>query len=167
MATPHVTGAAALLAQLHPEWGPQQLKSVLIGSSRRNPDLTSFQQGAGRVDVVNALRTSVTAEPMTLGFDTALWPHDDDMPISRTVTYRNEGAEPLTLNFRLEAKGPNGEAAPSGMFTFSPATLSVPVGGSATATVTANTRANAADGLYSGALIAAIDSQTFTVPFAI
>lgn len=33
MASPHVAGAAALLAQLHPEWGAEQLKAALVSSA--------------------------------------------------------------------------------------------------------------------------------------
>jgi subtilisin family serine protease len=167
MATPHVTGAAALLAQLHPEWGPQQLKSALIGASKRNPALTSFEQGAGRVDIAAAIKTNVTAEPSTLGFGTLQWPHDDDVPVVRSITYHNGGAEPLTLTFTIDAKGPDGQNASPGMFTFSPATLTLPAGGTATATITADMRVNGPDGQYSGALIATMNGQSFIVPFAV
>ena len=50
MATPHVAGSAAILAQQHPDWTGQQLKAALMGASKVvDPKLTVYQQGAGRV----------------------------------------------------------------------------------------------------------------------
>ncbi len=167
MATPHVAGAAALLRQRHPEWGPDQLKAVLIGSAKRNPALSTYDQGAGRVDVANAFATQITAQPSTIGFPKALWPHDDDLPVTRTITYTNEGSSPVTLNLRIEGSGPAGIGLPAGLFTVSPATLSIAPGAAASAQITADTSANSPFGLYSGALIAVVDDRTFTVPLAV
>ncbi|MFD1326283.1 S8 family serine peptidase, partial [Micromonospora sonneratiae] len=60
MATPHVAGAVALLAQQHPTWKADQLKATLVGSAKPNPGLTAFEQGAGRVDVARAITQTVT-----------------------------------------------------------------------------------------------------------
>lgn len=166
MATPHVAGAAALLRQLHPEWGPDKLKAVLIGSAKRNPALSSYDQGAGRVDVANAFATQITAQPSTLGFPKALWPHDDDLPVTRTITYTNEGSAPVTLNLRIEGSGPAGSGLPAGLFTVSPATLAIAPGATASAQITADTSGNLPIGVYSGALLADVDGKTFTVPLA-
>ena len=51
MATPHVAGAAALLAQQHPDWTGQQIKATLTGSAAPTPGASAFDQGAGRIDV--------------------------------------------------------------------------------------------------------------------
>jgi subtilisin family serine protease len=48
MATPHVSGAAALLRQQHPDWSGQQLKTALTSTAKPLADLTPFQAGAGR-----------------------------------------------------------------------------------------------------------------------
>jgi subtilisin family serine protease len=167
MATPHVAGAAALLSQRHPEWGPHQLKAVLIGSAKRNPALSTYDQGAGRVDVANAFATQITTQPSTIGFPKALWPHDDDLPVTRTITYTNEGSSPVTLNLRIEGSGPAGIGLPAGLFTVSPATLSISPGATASAQITADTSGNSPIGIYSGALIADVDGRTFTVPLAV
>jgi subtilisin family serine protease len=167
MATPHVAGAAALLQQLHPEWGPQQLKAALIGSAKRNPALSTYDQGAGRVDVANAFATQITAQPSTIAFPKALWPHDDDQPDTRTITYTNEGSSTVMLNLRIEGSGTGGIGLPEGLFTVSPATLSLAPGATANAQLTADTSGNSPAGLYSGALIAEGDGRTFTVPLAV
>src|SRR5207244_1937795 len=55
MATPHVAGAAAILAGEHPDWKADQLKNALMGRAKPNPTLSVFEQGAGRVDVAKAV----------------------------------------------------------------------------------------------------------------
>ncbi|MFD3503571.1 S8 family serine peptidase [Streptomyces sp. NPDC058676] len=49
MATPHVAGAAAILAQQHPDWSGERLKAVLTGSARPG-SYSSSQQGIARTD---------------------------------------------------------------------------------------------------------------------
>jgi subtilisin family serine protease len=167
MATPHVAGAAALLSQRHPEWGPHQLKAVLIGTAKRSSVASAYEQGAGRVDVEASFALALRAEPSTLGLPKALWPHGDDEPVTRTVTYTNDGATSLTLTLRADGRGPNGMSLPAGMVTVSPSTLTIAPGATATAQVTVDTRGDTPDAIYSGALIADANGRTFTVPFAV
>ncbi|PWW62254.1 S8 family peptidase [Actinokineospora spheciospongiae] len=154
MATPHVAGSAALLAQRHPDWTGQQLKAALTGSAKPTPGLSSFAQGSGRVDVPAALAARVTTEPTSVSFPTAVWPHADDAPATGELTYRNGGTEPVTLDLTADVVGPDGKAAPAGMFTVTPARLTVPAGGTATATVGVDTRVGAVDGLFGGSVVA-------------
>ncbi|WP_305783435.1 S8 family serine peptidase [Symbioplanes lichenis] len=100
MATPHVAGAAILLAQRHPDWTGAQLKAALTGSAERTPGAPA-EIGAGRVDVARALRQSLVSEPGSLSYGTQLWPHDDDTALTRTVTYRNLGPAAVTLDLAL------------------------------------------------------------------
>lgn len=55
MATPHVAGAAAILAQRYPEWSDQRIKDALMSSSVAL-DATAYQVGSGRLDIPAALR---------------------------------------------------------------------------------------------------------------
>ncbi|TCO65470.1 S8 family serine peptidase [Actinocrispum wychmicini] len=153
MATPHVAGAAAILAGEHPDWKADQLKNALMGSAKPNPALSVFEQGAGRLDVAKAVTQNVYASVPNLNEGTAQWPHNDDTPITKTVTYHNSGSTPVTLDMTTDIKDPAGHQAPSGMFTVAPSTLTIPAGGDAEATVTTDTRVNAPDGVYNGVVL--------------
>ncbi|OGY53863.1 MAG: hypothetical protein A3B15_02015 [Candidatus Buchananbacteria bacterium RIFCSPLOWO2_01_FULL_45_31] len=54
MATPHITGAVALLKQKNPDWTPQEIKAALK-TTAINLGLPPAQQGAGRIDVLGAV----------------------------------------------------------------------------------------------------------------
>ncbi len=144
MAAPHVAGAAAILAAQHPAWTGQDIKAVLMNSARPNAANTFYEQGAGRVDVAKAAAATVSANTGSLSLGRAAWPHDDDEPIVRKVTYRNSGSEPVTLDVKIDEQKPG-----AGVFSVAPATLTVLPGGTAEATVTADTRVNVPDGFYS------------------
>ncbi|WP_234438709.1 S8 family peptidase [Streptomyces sp. NRRL S-340] len=154
MATPHVAGAAALLAQQHHDWDGARLKAVLTGSAEPGP-YSSFQQGTGRTDVARAIGQSVVAEQGPLDFGRQEWPHTDDEPVTKQLTYRNLGTGPVTLDLSVEALSVDGKPAAEGLFAVSPQHLTVPAGGTATASVTADTRAGDTDGTFGGSVTAA------------
>ncbi|HEY7594511.1 MAG TPA: S8 family serine peptidase [Actinophytocola sp.] len=165
MATPHVAGAAAIVAGEHPDWTAAQLKSTLMATAKPT-DGTVFQQGAGRVDVAAAVRGTVATVPASVSAGVAQWPHDDDQPIAKTLAYTNAGAEPVTLDVASEMTGPGG-AAPAGMFTVSPSRVTVPAGGRAEVTLTIDTRVAAPDGVYTGSLTATGGAVPVHTPVAV
>ncbi|WP_157882388.1 S8 family peptidase [Streptomyces silvensis] len=160
MATPHVAGAAAMLLQEHPTWTGPQLKAALTGSAKPIRTLDAYQQGAGRVDLTRAVSASVVSQPGTLGFGTQSWPHTDDKPVRKTLTYRNLGTRPVTLALSATAVGPGGRPAPAGMFTIKDAELTVPAGGTAKTTVTVDTKLGSTDGTFGGTVLASGDGQS-------
>jgi subtilisin family serine protease len=161
MAAPHVAGAAAILAGQHRDWRAGRLKAALVGSAAPTAGLTVYQQGAGRVDVARATTQAVTATPASLSEGIVRWPHDDDAPIAKTVTYRNDGDREVTLRLSVDGVDPTGHAAPAGMFSVSRPQVTVPAAGTAAVTVTTDTTVHGPDGSYGGVLTAAsADGQT-------
>ncbi|MFC4858586.1 S8 family serine peptidase [Actinophytocola glycyrrhizae] len=161
MATPHVAGAAALLAQQHPDYTGAQLKAVLSASAKPHPDLTAFEQGSGRIDVARAITQSVVTEPTNVSIGTVQWPHDDDVPVSRTLTYRNLGDADVTLALSLDTD------APAGMFTLSAEQVTVPAGGTAEVSVTGDAGVGDVDGFFSGAVVATEGESVTRTPVAL
>ena len=165
MATPHVAGAAALLAQRHPDWTGPELKAMLTGSAKPVTGQTVFEQGSGRVDVARAVTQQVLAQPGKLSFGTATWPHDDDEPVTRQLTYRNTAASPVTLQLTADLIGPDGQPAPAGALSLGAGSLTVPAGATATVAVVSNTRHAGPDGVYTGRVTASgPDGLAITTP---
>ncbi|HEX6346648.1 S8 family peptidase [Umezawaea sp.] len=155
MATPHVAGAAALLAQQYPELTREQLKARLVASAAPTAGLTPFEQGAGRVDSARAMTQAITSRPSSVAFGSHQWPHTGEPLITKEVSYGNDSAVPLTLDLRVDTTAPDGAPAPVGLFAVEPARLTVPAGGTATATVVADVGKAPAGGQFGGALVAA------------
>ncbi|WP_394854494.1 S8 family peptidase [Streptomyces albogriseolus] len=167
MATPHVAGAAALLKQQHPEWKYAELKGALTASTK-DGKYTPFEQGSGRVQVDKAITQTVIAEPVSLSFGVQQWPHADDKPVTKKLTYRNLGTEDVTLKLTSTATGPKGKAAPAGFFTLGASTLTVPANGTASVDVTADTRlGGAVDGTYSAYVVATGAGQSVRTAAAV
>ncbi|KKZ69863.1 peptidase S8 [Streptomyces showdoensis] len=127
MATPHVAGVAALLAEKHPDWTGAQLKNALMSSSKTLAD-SAYDLGAGRVDVAAAISANVTATGSAdLGFSS--WPYEANKPVTRTVTYTNSSDAPVRLDLAVEGM-------PDGTAVLADAALTVPAHGTAATTVT-------------------------------
>ncbi|MFD7991961.1 S8 family serine peptidase [Streptomyces mexicanus] len=150
MATPHVAGVAALLAQEHPDWSGARLKDALMSTSKRL-DASAYQLGAGRVSVPDAVHAQVTATgSVDLGF--YRWPYASNKPVTRTLTYTNSSDEDVRLTLSVTG-------APDGAATLADTALTVPAHGSASTTVTGD-GAKAPVGNTSGQIVAADASGT-------
>lgn len=73
MSAPHVAGACALILQRHPEWTPDQVKSALMSTSKplrksANQLYHTYEQGAGRIQVDEALKADTLLSPSSLSF---------------------------------------------------------------------------------------------------
>ncbi|MFJ1764790.1 S8 family serine peptidase [Amycolatopsis sp. NPDC088138] len=144
MATPHVAGAAALLAAKHPELTGAQLKDLLTSTALRTPDYTAFQAGSGRVDASAAVHAGVFASA------TAYAAQSGSGPVQRPVSYTNLGAAPVTLSLSLAAPG-----VPAGVFRLSGDHVTVPAHGTASVTLTIDPKAApGGSGGFSGQLLA-------------
>ncbi|MEV4114975.1 S8 family serine peptidase [Nonomuraea sp. NPDC049695] len=166
MAAPHVAGAAAIMAAQHPGWTPAQLKAALMASARPAA-IGVFGQGAGRVDVARAITQVVTANPPGLGFGQQRWPHADDEPITRTLTYTNPGRAPVTLDLSVRAIDGAGRPLDAPLFSVAPGSVTVPAGGSAEVSVTADTSADLPDGPLGGYLTATGGGTEVSTPLGV
>src|SRR5699024_4391806 len=57
MAAPHVTGAAAVLKEAHPDWDASQIINALKTSAKKLDDADPVEQGAGTVQIEEAINT--------------------------------------------------------------------------------------------------------------
>jgi subtilisin family serine protease len=150
MATPHVAGAAAVLAGEHPDWTGTQLKDALVGSAKRLPGIGTLAQGAGRLDVARAARQQVRAEGV-LGFG-VLAPGGE---ASRKVVYSNDGDMPVTLEVGVHTD--------KEVFTADRSRVTVPAHGNAAVTVSAEVP-DERIGDVTGVVVATADGVMLTTP---
>lgn len=151
MATPHVAGAAAILAQRHPDWTGQQLKAALAATAVPAKATPAVAQGVGRIDLSRALDPKVVPDTAALAFGDLSWTGTAPPPVRRKVGYRNTSRSTITLDLTFE-----GVQAPSGVrpaLKVSPSSLRIPPGGTATAVVELDL-ARTQPGKYAGVLVA-------------
>lgn len=148
MAAPHVTGAMALLKQLHPDWTAEQLKALAMstashdlftGPSHTGNRFSVSRIGAGRIDVASASRTktflSVSGEaPGVVGasFGSPEVAAKEKDKKNKPVVVLNQGSGTITT-YRV-AYDP-AVTQPGVTFTV-PDSVTVPASGSATFTLT-------------------------------
>lgn len=104
MASPHVAGAAALLAEQHPDWSGARLKSALVGSAAPVDGASTDDTGSGLTDVPGALGTAVLAEPATLAAHST-YPNSAAAPEAHRITWTNTTAKPVRLRLSAGRSG--------------------------------------------------------------
>ncbi|NUP03580.1 MAG: S8 family serine peptidase [Nonomuraea sp.] len=160
MATPHVAGAAAIMAQLHPDWKGPLLKTALM-STAKDDGFSAYEQGAGRVDLAKAYTQRVFATTAGIDFGSLT---EEGEPLRRELSYTNLTDQPVTLTLTPALRTAGGKAV-EGRLSADP-TLTVPANGTATATVTLDTT-GLEFGTYPGAVTAAADGVQLTTPVGV
>ncbi|MDX6472312.1 MAG: minor extracellular serine protease Vpr, partial [Gaiellaceae bacterium] len=166
MATPHVSGAAALLLELHPGWTPAQVKSALVstagaawGDTARTQEAPVTLEGGGLVSLPRAADPQLFTDPVSLSFE--------DLTVTR-------GAASRGLLVRLtDAGGGAGtwqvelvsQAATAGASIDVPGPVAVPPGGEADVAVVAQAAAGAAQGENYGFVVLRNGSATRRIPY--
>ena len=166
MAAPHVTGAAALLVQLHPDWTPQQVKSALVSTAASAWADTAREQeapvtlgGAGLVAVARASAPQIFTEPASLSFQ--------DLNVNR-------GSDGRALVVRItDAGGGAGtwqvqlmpQATSAGASIDLPPALIVPPAGEGDLVAVARARADAAAGENHGFILLRRGDVTRKIPY--
>jgi subtilisin family serine protease len=146
MATPHVAGVAALLAEKHPDWTGAQLKDALMSTSEQL-DASAYVLGSGRVSVPDAIGSAVTATG-SADLGSYSWPYEENEPVTKTLTYTNSSDAAVELSLSVQG-------VPDGVATLADSTLTVPAHGTAATTVTGD-GAKAAVGNTSGQIVASV-----------
>ncbi|MET9479555.1 S8 family peptidase [Streptomyces sp. NPDC006638] len=130
MATPHVAGAAALLAQEHPDWDAGRLKDALISTARTVPGQEATEQGGGLIDVAAAALGTLTATgTLALGPFRAGDPSGPSQ--DATIRYTNTGRTDATLTLAARLATSGGRELPSGALRLGSGSVRVPAGATA------------------------------------
>jgi subtilisin family serine protease len=154
MAAPHVAGVAALVAQVRPELGSQQLKAVLVGSAE-DVGASVLDVGSGRVFAPLALDQQVYTSPSALGFGIFPYPQAETEAVTQTLVYTNISETELTLSLTADAVLQDGDPAPQGTLTLGADSVTIPAGGSAGVAVTFDpATAGVAAGRIGGTIVA-------------
>jgi subtilisin family serine protease len=140
MATPHVAGAAVLLAGRHPDWSPAQLKAALVGAADAARTTDAYTVGAGRLDAAAALDGVVAGQAVV-----NLGGGQSDAALSWT----NTGARPAEVRLDVAVTDHNGR---SGAARLSVSRLSLAPGSTGTAILTVDRSAQ--PGLYTALVTA-------------
>jgi hypothetical protein len=148
MAAPHVSGATALLKQIHPDWGTAEVKSALMATASlevyRSPDVlaSAAERGAGRIDAGAAARVALLFDRPSLSFANLPAVAGQPTVASLSVTARNISDEPLTFELNAQAL--------DGLIIRVPPSITVAAGQSTSFAVGIEFAAGAAAGDYDG-----------------
>ncbi|HBY63122.1 MAG TPA: hypothetical protein DEH78_25150, partial [Solibacterales bacterium] len=161
-AVPYVAGAVALVKQRNPTWNAAQLKSAVVNTA--NSDLgdtddpnklaSVIAAGAGKLDVEQAVKTAVGADPAAVSF--GAW--GSATPRSVGVVFYNGGTAPVGLTIRVRPRG-----ATSSPVSVSPSSFNLNAGSRSNAVTVSLTGTRPAAGVYEGFL----EVEGAGVPFAI
>ncbi|MGV9351593.1 S8 family serine peptidase [Streptomyces spiralis] len=125
VATPMVAGAASLVRQARPKTSVTELRSLLMGTAVPSPAAAVDTQGAGQVNSAKAIAGTVTASTGSVSFGRFSYPHTQQDPAKRVITYHNLTGQPVSLKLGVSEKG----------LAVTPQTLTVPANGTADAMV--------------------------------
>ncbi|MFG3709161.1 S8 family serine peptidase [Micromonospora sp. NPDC047670] len=152
MATPHVAGAAAILAQRHPGWRAEQLKAALVGAADRIADGDAYASGAGRLNVARPLSGVVSAQPVVhLG----TFAHPQSGTAETKLAWVNTGTGPAAVTLDVAVTDRHGVPAPAGAATLSAGQVALAAGAGGGVTLRVDHAAFAArPGLYTAVVTA-------------
>jgi subtilisin family serine protease len=92
MATPHVTGTAALLKKLHPDWTPADIKSAIMSTARDLGEI-KIVQGAGFLDAYKAAIVKTLIYNTNIRFGTDDLENNEIWQSERSMTIKNISIE--------------------------------------------------------------------------
>ena len=193
MATPHVTGTAALILQEHPEYTPFDVKAALMNTSDDlNGKYSVYEVGAGRIDAYQAVHTDTSIKVLdktkniengnvveideqtgSIVFGRHFKQGDKPIKASKKVNVQNNGKEEKSFKVEVEYHGERTgiqDAVKNGVQIEVPASLTVASGQSQELEPKITIPASAAAGRYEGYIHvtnANNPAETYQVPFAV
>jgi subtilisin family serine protease len=192
MATPNVTGIAALLLQAKPDLAPNDIKAILMNTADSlSQPYSVFEQGAGRVDPYEAIHSSIeikvkdktpnitngrekqmNEDTGALSFGNVAF-NGKNINDSREVTIENKGTVAKTFDVKVTFQsGLRGakDAAQNGVELKTELSVKVPTNSHVTRNVTLSIPTTAEKGIYEGYIVYTnqVDpSETYRVPFGV
>ncbi len=166
MATPTVSGLAALIKQAHPSWTPKMIKSAIITTadwlntnSFMSYQYDVYKQGAGMIDPSEAITAEILPIPANIYLGTILLKATST--VTANVTIMNVAASNKTLTvsevdlYKLNTSTYLGGATDYDSALIAPSvgdSITVAAGGNATLTITVNASA-LTEGVYGGHIL--------------
>jgi subtilisin family serine protease len=151
MATPHMTGAAALVIALHNTWTPAEVESALMTTAKTSvteggKPAGVFARGAGRADLTKAALAGIVLNETTANYTAANPANGGDPTMLNVPSVANAGCEgtcswtrTVTSSIASTATWRVTTLKPSGMgLTVTPASFTLAPGASQTLTITAD-----------------------------
>ncbi|MGG0174731.1 S8 family serine peptidase [Gottfriedia acidiceleris] len=193
MATPHVTGTAALILQQHPEYTPFDVKAALMNTADDlNGDYSVNEVGAGRIDAYQAVHAETTLKVLdktnnivngktveideqtgSIMFGKFSKLIDKPVEASKKVAIQNHSNEEKTfkveVEYHSERKGIQ-DGLKNGLKVSAPASITVASGTTQEIEPKISVPANAAAGRYEGYIHVTNTNnpaETYQIPFAI
>jgi minor extracellular serine protease Vpr len=166
MSAPHITGAAAVLLQLHPHWSPDQVKSALMSTAgpdfadtARTQEASVLLEGAGLARLVDANDPRIFTSPQSFSF------HDLDVNhgaarVALLATVDDAGGGFGTWNVELHP-----QAASAGATIDLPDSITIPANGETFLPVAARAAADAAAGDDYGFIVLRQGDVTRRIPY--
>lgn len=164
MSAPHITGSAALVFALHPDFSAAQVKSALMTTANRNvvkedghTPAGVFDQGSGRVDLAGVVSPGLTLDVTRTQMDAVLTDpvhridlnepsvYDAALPgrVTTTRTFKNIDAHPAAYKVTVASDL-------AGAITVTPSVFNAPPGATVTLTITIDATNATAGTFYSG-----------------
>jgi len=160
MATPHVSGSAALLKQLHPKWTPEMVKSALTNTA---VDLSRdiYVQGAGKIDAYSAASNGALLIPGSI----SLGQIQLGGTYTADVEIKNNSTSTETVNLAVSEADNIFTGSSGNWASLNTTGLEVPAGESRWFRLTLSLPASVETGYYQGNVIATLISGQLDLIF--